>query len=180
MEWLNEPTEWNARTGGLSARSEAGTDFWRKTHDGGTRHNGHYYSDVVSGDFTARVKITGDFRSQYDQAGLMVRIDDRLWLKCGIEFMDGNQYASVVVTREYSDWSIVAVPNPRALWIEVERKTTTSTVRYSLDGVAYETLRQTFLTDKREQQVGMMLASPKGPGFDVHFEDYVLTVPASH
>lgn len=176
MNWLNEPEKWNALTDGLSIKAEAKTDFWRKTHDNGVRHNGHYYYDVVSGDFTARVKIAGDFVSQYDQAGLMVRIDGSTWLKCGIEWMDGKQFASAVVTRDYSDWSIVSIPNPPSMWIECERKATTFTVRYSLDGITYETIRQTFLTDASEQQVGMMLASPTGDGFDVRFEGYAVHV----
>ena len=31
-------------------------------------------------------------------------------MKCGIELVDGVQHASVVVTREYSDWSVVPLP----------------------------------------------------------------------
>ena len=50
--------------------------------------------------------------------------------------------------------------NPPSMWIECERKAATFTVRYSLDGITYEMIRQSFLTDASEQQVGMMLASP--------------------
>jgi len=175
MQWLNEPGQWNALSNGLSARADAETDFWRKTHDNGIRHNGHYYFNSVTGDFTARVKVTGEYNSQYDQAGLMVRIDERTWLKCGIEFLDGIQYASAVVTRDYSDWSISPVSNPPAIWLQCERKGTTFTVLYSIDGTEYEMIRQLFLTDQTEQQLGMMFAAPKGNGFSVLFEDYRMT-----
>ncbi|TWU11916.1 hypothetical protein CA54_07280 [Symmachiella macrocystis] len=174
MQWLNEPGEWNARSNGLSVRSEPETDFWRKTHDDGIRHSGHFYFDSVVGDFSARVKMAGEYNSQYDQAGLMVRIDERTWLKCGIEFLNGKQYASAVVTREYSDWSIVPLPNPPAIWIQCKRKEMTFTISYSLDGIEFEMIRQLFLTDEREQQVGMMLAAPKGNGFAVLFDDYLV------
>jgi len=175
MQWLNEPEKWNPLTDGVSMRPDARTDFWRKTHDDGIRHNGHYYFESVTGDFTARVKITGRYHSQYDQAGLMVRIDEQTWLKCGIEFMDGQQYASTVITRDYSDWSIVPLPNPREIWIECERKKSTLTIKYSLNGTDYQLMRQAFLPNETEQQVGMMCAAPQGEGFDVVFEGYTLT-----
>ena len=177
MQWLNEPAAWTAQPSGLTAKADAETDFWRKTYDDGIRHNGHFNFDSVTGDFTARVKITGKYHSQYDQAGLMVRIDEQTWLKCGIEFMDGKQYASTVVTRDFSDWSIVPLRNPAAIWIACERKGTTLTASYSLDGTDYQMMRQTFLTDSTEQHVGMMFAAPKGNGFDVLFADYSLTLP---
>ena len=177
MQWLNEPGEWNALSKGLCARAVAETDFWRKTHDSGIRHNGHYFFNSVAGDFMAQVKFTGEYNSQYDQAGLMVRIDERTWLKCGIEFLDGKQYASSVVTRDYSDWSIAPVSDPLAIWMQCERNGATFTVRYSVDGTKYEMIRQSFLTDETEQQLGMMLAAPKGNGFNVLFEDYLITTP---
>jgi hypothetical protein len=174
MQWLNEPKVWTALQNGLSATPNAETDFWRKTYDDGIRHNGHCYSDSVTGDFTARVRITARYHSQYDQAGLMVRIDEQTWLKCGIEFMDGRQYASTVVTRDYSDWSIVPLQNPAEIWIGCERRDTTLTTSYSLDGNNFQMMRQTFLTDQTEQHVGMMFAAPRGNGFEVLFEDYSL------
>ena len=175
MQWLNEPTKWTAQENRLTATSNAQTDFWRKTHDGGIRDNGHFYFDSVVGNFTARVRQTAEYRSLYDQAGLMVRADERTWLKCGIEFMDGRHYASAVVTREWSDWSVMPIDNPVSFWTRCERKDATFTVSCSLDGIEYETIRQTFLTEQATLQVGMMLAAPKGNGFEVRFGDYSLT-----
>ena len=175
MQWLNEPTQWTSHKNRLSATSDARTDFWRKTHDSGIRDHGHFYFESVAGDFTARVKITAEYKSKYDQAGLMVRGDEKTWLKCGIEVLDGRQYASAVVTRDWSDWSVMPIENPSSLWILCERKATTFTVRYSLDGNDYETIRQAFLTEQSTLQVGMMLAAPKGDGFKVVFEEYSLT-----
>ena len=174
MRWLNEPSEWNCGDS-LSARAEATTDFWRKTHDSGIRHTGHFYFDSVSGDFKATAKVAGRYNSQYDQAGIMVRIDEQTWLKCGVELLDGRQFASAVVTRDYSDWSIAPLENPAAIWIQCERHDTTFTVRYSLDGAKYELIRQSFLSEELTQQVGLMLAAPIGEGFDVLFEDFLLT-----
>ena len=105
----------------------------------------------------------------------MVRADETTWLKCGIEFMDGRHFASAVVTRDWSDWSVIPIENPASFWIRCERKDGTFTVRYSLDGIQFEMIRQAFLTEQSPLQVGMMLAAPKGNGFEVLFEDYSLT-----
>ena len=74
MSWLNEPAQVHYSEGVLSARSRGKTDFWRKTYFGYVTDNGHLLQQSVAGDFTAQVKVSGAFRDQYDQAGLMVRL----------------------------------------------------------------------------------------------------------
>ena len=177
MQWLNEPATWTAKENGLAATADGETDFWRLTHDDGIRDHGHFYFESVEGDFTVRVKQTSKYPSQYDQAGLMVRLDERTWLKCGIEVMDGRQYASAVVTRDRSDWSVLPIENPESVWFQCQRQDATYTVSYSLDGEEFTMIRQAPLTEEPTLQVGMMFAAPKGPGFDVVFEAYSLTKP---
>jgi regulation of enolase protein 1 (concanavalin A-like superfamily) len=83
------------------------------------------------------VKVSGEYQELYDQAGIMVRLDEANWLKCGIEFVEGVQQVSAVVTRDYSDWSVVPLPhNPASLWVRVTRRGTAVEVQYSLDGEA--------------------------------------------
>lgn len=72
---------------------------------GFVRGNGHLYAEDVEGDLDASVRVAGEYRQQYDQAGLMVYAGHDVWLKCGIEFVDGGQQLSAVVTRQASDWS---------------------------------------------------------------------------
>jgi regulation of enolase protein 1 (concanavalin A-like superfamily) len=82
------------------------TDFWQKTHYGFERDSGHFLGVSVSEEFTARVRVQGEFRSLYDQAGLMLRIDETRWIKTGVEFTDGERFLSTVVTNGSSDWSV--------------------------------------------------------------------------
>jgi len=84
-------------------------DFWRKT----------YYEPVLVKDdapflfctvprnqhYTVTAAFQLDAVSQFDQAGLMIRLSSQHWLKTGIEVVDGLPLLSCVVTNMYSDWS---------------------------------------------------------------------------
>jgi regulation of enolase protein 1 (concanavalin A-like superfamily) len=174
MQWLNEPPSWREEHGQLTVRAAGKTDFWRKTHDGGIRDHGHFYFDFVDDDFAVRVQVSGQYRDQYDQAGLMVRWDEANWLKCGVELKDGVQCASVVVTRDWSDWSVVELDDPESMWLAVQRQQRTIEVSFSLDGKAYRLMRQTCLVDAPRLAVGPMIAAPKGDGFVAVFQDFTL------
>lgn len=172
MQWYNEPPQWTEEQNKVQVLSGAKTDFWRTTHYGFIRDNGHFYYQEVSGNFTAEVKIIGEYQDLYDQAGLMIRQDEKTWLKCGIEFVNGVQQASVVVTRDYSDWSVVPLPeNPEWIILRLKRNAEAVEVEYSLDGDRYTLLRLAYLSDTEKLQVGLMCASPDGKGFSVTFEE---------
>lgn len=171
MHWYNEPSEWTAADNNITMQTAPETDFWRITHSGFIGDNGHFYHQQVTGDFQVEVKISGKYNALYDQAGLMVRVDEATWVKTGIEYIDGNQYISAVVTREFSDWSVVALPqSPDSLWLRLQRQGITIEISYSLDGVDYQLLRQAYLTSVESVGVGIMAASPIGRGFSVAFE----------
>lgn len=181
MQWLNEPAEFTQESARITVRSAPQTDFWRVTHDGGVRDTGHFYYERVRGDFSAEVKFSGEYRDLYDQAGLMLRADEKTWIKGGVEYTNGQQNASVVVTRDFSDWSIVPLPgNPPALWLRVVRTGATVEVSYSLDGAAYTMLRQAYFTDQPEVAVGLMIASPIGDGFTAVFEGFTVAPVEGH
>ena len=173
MNWYNEPSSWALQDHKVIVQAEPQTDFWRLTAGGYIQDTGHFYFERCSGDFRAEVHFSGEYRARYDQAGLMVRLNETTWMKCGIEFIEGVQQVSAVVTREYSDWSVVALAhNPAELWLRVSRQGSTIEVHYALDGVHYQLLRQLYLSQEPMLDVGLMCASPEGTGFGVTFEDF--------
>ncbi len=175
MEWYNEPQSWTAQDDRVTVTSDPKTDFWRKTHYGFVRDNGHFYFQQITGDFVADVKFGGVYNALYDQAGLMVRVDEANWIKCGIESVDGIQHVSAVVTRDYSDWSIVPLPqNPPSIWLRVTRQGSAVEVHYSLDGADYTLVRTAHFSSAEVAQVGLMCASPEGDGFTVTFEGFAV------
>jgi regulation of enolase protein 1 (concanavalin A-like superfamily) len=172
MEWFNQPPAWDDGGATITVHTGSRTDFWRTTHYGFIRDSGHFYYRPVAGDFTAEVEVRGRYQDLYDQAGLMVRQDAHTWMKCGIEFVEGVQQASAVVTREYSDWSVAPLAaNPPAIRLRVVRRGAALEVSYSLDGAAYTLLRLAYLAEG-PVQVGPMCASPDGAGFDVTFAGF--------
>ncbi|MEG4005923.1 DUF1349 domain-containing protein [Microcoleus sp. Pol11C1] len=178
MQWYNEPLQWHEDNDVIHITAGAKTDFWRQTHYGFIRDNGNFYYRQVSGDFTAEVKITGCYQSLYDQAGLMIRESENIWLKCGIEFVEGVQNVSAVVTRHYSDWSVIPLEVPPvSLWLRVKRRSETVEVQYSLNGSDYSMMRLAYLTESPIVQVGLMCAAPQGEGFAVEFEGFKHSKP---
>lgn len=174
MQWFNAPPQWRHSGDEIHVTVGAGTDFWRKTHYGFIRDNGHFYYATVAGDFTVEVKVSGAYRALYDQAGLMVRNDDAHWIKTGIEFVQGVQYVSAVVTNDFSDWSVAPLSNPPAIWLRLVRKAEAAEIFYSLDGIDYTLLRIAYLLPAPATMVGVMCAAPDGQGFEVGFEHFAV------
>lgn len=173
MKWLNEPPSWKEHNNTITVTSTENTDFWRTTHYGFIRDSGHFYFRQVTGDFIAEVKVSGEYQNLYDQAGLMVRLNESNWLKCGIELVDEVQQVSAVVTRDYSDWSIVPMAsNPTSIWLKVSRKSSAIEISYSCDRDNYTMLRMAYFLPAEALDVGIMCASPEGRGFRTTFERF--------
>lgn len=176
MDWLNPPPQWNDQNGVITVTAAPKTDFWRQTHSNHIANNGHFYYRELNGDFTMQVKVVGCYKALYDQAGLMVRLDDLNWMKCGVEFFNDRQHASVVVTREFSDWSVLPLlANTPALWLRVSRLGNFLEVHYSLVGTNYTMLRQGYFPPAVPVQAGVMIAAPMGDGFTAAFESLTIT-----
>jgi hypothetical protein len=173
MNWLNEPSSWEVKDGNLKMNVTPKSDYWRKTHYGFTVDDGPFYFTTRGGEFEVLVKISGSYKTRFDQMGLMLRIDEKHWIKTGIEYVDGVYNFSTVVTDVYSNWSVVELSGkPESIWIKAVRRIDAVEIFYSLDGVKYKMSNVAYLSDKKPVMVGMMAASPDGDGFDALFEDF--------
>lgn len=178
LTWLNEPAGWSRDGNVLTVRADPGTDFWRTTHYGFVRDNGHCFARRWEGDFVASVVVDGDYRDRYDQAGLMVRLDETTWLKCGVEFVDGAQLASVVVTREVSDWSVMPLTaDPGPLRLRVTRRGAAVEVHCATGDAEPAMIRLAYLTAESTVSVGPMVAAPDGAGFSARFTGFAIGAP---
>ena len=123
FEWLNPPESIlsgeEAGGGGMFEVADqtlvltppAFRDFWSQTYysppliksdaTGYLHHIPHPCQEEV----TVKVDFTYTPVNQFDQAGILLFINSKHWMKCGIEFCDGQARLSVVVCNDYSDWS---------------------------------------------------------------------------
>jgi len=175
MNWFHKPKIWNVKDNVLTMFPNPKSDFWRKTHYGYSFDNGSFFYDTCNGDFEIIVKITGDYKTQYDQMGIMIRMDKKTWIKAGIEFVNDQMNVSSVVTHDYSDWSMIKLEsNPESIWIKAIRKTDAVEIYYSLDNKSYQMMRLAYFPENKACLVGLMAASPKGEGYKALFKEFSL------
>jgi regulation of enolase protein 1 (concanavalin A-like superfamily) len=175
MTWLNPPTNEYYDAGTLTARAKGKTDFWRKTFYGYITDNGHFLCLETKGEFTFQARVNGNYSQLYDQAGIMVRLDEKHWMKCGSEFFDGKRWASVVFTHDFSDWSTLDdLSQTGAVYWRVVRKKDSIEAQCSKDGEKFMTVRQGYFPAGVAVKVGVMCAAPEGQGFDAVFDQLTL------
>ena len=175
-QWEHEPKVWQEASGRLTETVPAATDYWRVTHYGFIRDNGPFRYQDRSGNFEATVRISGEYHELYHQAGLMIRINEKNWIKTGIEFVNGKQNVSAVVTREFSDWSVLSrTDNPPFIWLRLQRYNDTVQVSYSLDGQKWSMIRLAYFPPDVPVKIGMVAAAPGNEDFEVKFDHFSLT-----
>ena len=175
MQWENTPKTWKQERNSLLETVPAATDYWRTTHYGFIRDNGPFRYATRSGNFEAKVSISGDYHELYHQAGLMIRVDGRNWIKAGIEFVNGHQNVSTVVTREFSDWSVLPrTDNPASIWMRLQRFDHTVQISYSLDGTKWSMIRIAYFAPNVPVKIGMVAAAPGKQSFEARFDEFTL------
>jgi uncharacterized protein len=177
MQWLNEPPVWEANKEKLRVVTGANTDFWRVTDYGFIRDNGHFYYEQRTGDFTLQARIDGKYQALYDQAGLMIRLDPFNWIKTGVEYTDGSPHLSAVVTREFSDWSLLPMQSASPVWLRLTRLNSAIRIQYSTNGISFSLLRLAYFPPSNDVLVGLMSCSPERAGFSVEFSEFAITEP---
>lgn len=175
MNWFNEPAQWSVSGNRLTMAVTPKSDYWRISHYGFTVDDAPFYYGEYGGEFEAKVKISGDYKVRFDQAGMMIRIDHENYIKAGIEYVDGKYNLSTVVTHHTSDWSVIALDKPvDFIWIKAVRRLDAVEIFYSFDDKEYIMMRNAWMEANRPVKVGMMGACPDGEGFSVTFSDFTV------
>jgi regulation of enolase protein 1 (concanavalin A-like superfamily) len=114
---------------GISKISAApGTDLWRKppSIDIDNIPALLINAPIKIHDFhSARVTISANWNTLYDQGGLALFIPDedlKKFLKTGVEFAFGEPHVGTVAASRWSDWSLVPTPVTGKVTIQVERE----------------------------------------------------------
>lgn len=175
MQWFNEPEKWEIKNNALIMNVTANSDYWRISHYGFTVDDAPFYYTTYGGEFEAKVKLTGNYIARFDQMGLMIRVDEKNYIKTGVEFVDGKFNVSTVVTHDKSDWSVTTLEKvPPFIWIKAVRRLDAVEIFYSFDDKNYIMTRNAPLQDNTPVMVGLMAASPDGKGFEAKFENFTV------
>lgn len=83
--WLNPPPQVVENDNGIVVTTGKDTDFWRVTSYGFIHDNGHALLTELSDGKAVEVTYLAHLDAQFDQAGLFVRIDEKNWIKAGVE-----------------------------------------------------------------------------------------------
>ncbi|SEN78504.1 hypothetical protein SAMN04488003_1364 [Loktanella fryxellensis] len=176
--WLNPPRYWAVKDDVLEVTTDAGSDFWCETHYGFTRDSGHFMGHVVQGDFTATLRVRGDYTALYDQAGIMVRVDASTWIKAGIEMSDGDACLGSVLTVGQSDWATSAYGDPAGdLYLRITVAKGVLRLQSSADGQRWPLLRLCPFPMADTYLVGPMCCTPEWAGLTVRFSDFLVGPP---
>ncbi len=177
--WLNGPGRWSANDAGdLTLVTDRATDFWRETHYGFTRDSGHFLGFATPAAFTAQLRIRGDYQQLYDQAGIMIRLDERRWVKAGIELSDGRPMLSSVLTDGRSDWATSPYTHdPRDFWMRATVAGGVLRLQVSADGKVWPLVRLAPFPVAPFYRVGPMACTPEREGLRVRFSDLRITPP---
>lgn len=175
MTWFNEPEQWNISGNKLTMSVTPQSDYWRISHYGFTVDDAPFYYAEYGGEFEAKVKISGDYKVRFDQAGMMIRIDHENYIKAGIEYVDGKYNISAVVTHHTSDWSVITLDRPiDYIWIKAVRRHDAIEMFYSFDDKQYTLMRNAWMQENCPVRIGLMAACPDGNGFNATFSDFTV------
>ncbi|WP_285448536.1 DUF1349 domain-containing protein [Xanthomonas sp. LMC-A-07] len=174
--WLNPPKVHRVLPGDvLDVVTDKGTDFWRETHYGFTRDSGHFLGIKGPSRFTCQLRIRGKFEQLYDQAGIMVRVNERQWVKAGIELSDGRAMLSSVLTDGTSDWATGPYDADASdFWMRATVDKGVLRLQVSRDGTYWPLVRLCPFPVADSYLVGPMTCTPEREGLRVQFSDWTL------
>lgn len=177
--WTHEPEAVVLDTDVLRVTAVEGSDAWRTTSYGFVHDSEHALLQPTDGPFSVEASFVLDYTEQFDQAGVFLRVDDRTWIKAGVEFSDGVPQLGAVVTREFSDWSVAPVPEwaGRVVTVRASRDGDAVTVRAWAEGEEPRLVRVAYLDPDAVVSAGLLCAAPTRAGLTVTFTGFRVGEP---
>ncbi|TWD74955.1 hypothetical protein FB561_6390 [Kribbella amoyensis] len=177
--WLNPPAAVLADGNDLLVTAREGSDFWRTTSYGFVHDDGHALLTDLPVDTAVEVGFVAAFEQLYDQAGLLIRVDEQTWIKAGIEFTDGVPQLGAVVTHGVSDWSMAPIPEwaGRAVTIRASRSGDALTLRARCEDGPWQMFRLATLAPDAVAAAGPFTCAPTRSGLTVRFTSFAVAAP---
>ncbi|MEO6714250.1 MAG: DUF1349 domain-containing protein [Mycobacteriales bacterium] len=173
--WFNSPVSAVRDGDALVVTAAKGSDFWQQTSYGFRRDSGHALLSPFASGTAIEVSFVVDYTELYDQAGVVVRVDEATWVKAGVEISDGApQLAAVVTMHGMSDWSTAPMPqwSGREVSIRASWAGDALTVRARADAEPWRMLRLAPFPPDATATAGPYCCAPERDGLSVRFTNW--------
>ena len=171
--WFNEPKSFSIGDG-LQILTKNKTDFWQGTHYGFRRDDGHCLFTKLESNFSISTKVSFKPANQYDQCGMMIRLDSQNWIKCSTEYENEkvSRLGSVVTNIGYSDWATQDISSEfKTVYYKISRRGKDFLLENSFDGEKWIQMRVAHLHELTTSvEAGIYACSPLGEDFKCNFE----------
>jgi len=179
--WTHDPEAAVLDGDVLRVTALEGSDAWRTTSYGFVHDSEHALLQPFEpgASFSVEVSFVLDYAAQFDQAGVFLRVDERHWIKAGVEFSDGAPQLGAVVTHEASDWSVAPVAEwvGRTVTVRASRDGDAVTIRAWADDEAPRLVRVAPLDPGAAVAAGLFCAAPTRTGLTVTFTGHAVGEP---
>ena len=164
-KWLNKPSYYEVTDNSVEIITEPNTDFWQRSYYGFRNDNAPALLFTSDQNFTFTAKVKFKYKRQFDQCGLIMRIDNENWFKSSIEFENStfSRLGSVVTNDGHSDWATNDVNLPAEIWYRLSRRGPDFLIEFSLDGNDFRQMRIFHLNVLGETTAEMGKVNPPMP-----------------
>ncbi len=156
------------------------TDLWQKTYYNFQHDNAPFIQiKICKKYFSFTVKVKYFSKKRFDQAGIILYLDSKNWLKASVEYenKDFQRLGSVVTNKGFSDWATVDIPaNITEMYYRLSRRENDFCIENSFDGKTFKQMRICHLDKANEDvNVGIYACSPEDSSFKAIFSNMLIS-----
>jgi len=142
-EWINEPQKSFITESEVRITTDSGTDFWQRSYYGFRNDNAPALLLETMDNFTLTARVEFQYKSRFDQAGLIIYQNSENWFKASMEYEDSSfsRLGSVVTNKGYSDWATSDVDTVNEITYRLSRRGPDFLIEQSFDGKDFRQMR---------------------------------------
>ncbi|MGD0707108.1 MAG: DUF1349 domain-containing protein [Anaerolineaceae bacterium] len=181
-KWLNRPKLFDISGQSVKITTEPNTDLWQRSYYGFRNDNAPMLLLESGDNFSFMAKASFEYKTRFDQCGVIIYLDSDNWFKAAIEYEDEkvSRLGSVVTNNGYSDWATTDIATPTGMWYRLHRRGPDFLIESSPDGINFKQMRIFHLHCLGETSAEMGKLDPPAPAEEpVQFGLYACSPLAS-
>ena len=170
LSWENTPVRYSVNNGGLTIVAGEKTDMFRDPQATYNTDNAPKLLFQPDSNFVLTVSIQHKFESKWDAGALVIKADEKTWIKFAFEKdYKGMHRVVSVVTKDVSDDCNSISTTADRLFYKIARAGKVVTLYYSEDGSDWFLVRHLQFESSSPLKVGFLAQSPTGTHCEVSF-----------